>query len=256
MSLAFLKTIKVEDGPKHKSSGGGTRKQWNPTLPLAIRVWSDGSVFPSQGLLERFDLEYRSKPPGDVKDYAYGNGFDVFSSKDSKQFMSETPLVWISPAAKNLLKVDIFASTGYNEDGTPISSVMDQGAATYGQKHLLPMLKDTYGVEPNEAGFIDLVLLGAPPVVSEGMESPDEATVQKYVEEAAQPFLLPDGKVMGYIPKQVSRGEAKGEATYQRRQKPQVYILYPYTLLHPEDAAADKAMADMAKRHGHAAVKD
>lgn len=257
MSLSFLQTIKVEDGPKRK--GGGLRKDWNPTLPLAIRVWKDGSVLPSQGLLERFDLEYRPKPPEDkelAKAYVYGNGFDVFSSKDSKQFTSEVPLVWISPAAKNLLKVNLFASTGYNEDGTSTSSVMDQGAVTYGKNTLLPMLKDVYGVEPNEAGFIDLVFLGAPPVISEGMEAPDEATIQQYVEDAAQPFLLPDGKVVGYIPKQVSRGEAIGEATYQRRQKPQVYILYPYVLLHPEDAAADKAMADMVKKHGHATVKE
>jgi hypothetical protein len=238
MSLSFLKTIKVEDTAPRRG-GGGSRKQWFPLLPYAIRVWKDGSVFPSKGLVERFDLEYAARDTETLQVITGGNGFDVFASTDSQQFKSpDTPLVWISPVAKDKPKVDLFGSTGYNEDGAPTSSVLDQGANTFGKNELLPLLKATYGVAPNEEGFIDLVLLGQ-----------DE-------EEANIPFTLPDGKVLGYMPKRVSRGGSKGELTYAKRENPQVFALYPYALLHPEEAKADKAIDDAKARHAKALVGD
>lgn len=58
--LSFLNTAKVEVVTK-RTGGGGSKKPWNPepSTVLAIRVWKDGSVFPSQALVDKFNLEYR-----------------------------------------------------------------------------------------------------------------------------------------------------------------------------------------------------
>lgn len=58
--LSFLSSAEVEEvkGPV-RAGVGGARKPWNPPATLlAIRVWKDGSVFPSQALVDRFNLEY------------------------------------------------------------------------------------------------------------------------------------------------------------------------------------------------------
>lgn len=241
MSLSFLKTIKVEEAAAPKRGGGGARKPWNPLLPFAIRLWKSGAIFPSQQLTERFDLEYRDKPPADkeaAKAHVAGIGFDVFASADSKQFTAEQPLVWISPVEKSQPKVDLFGSTGWDEEGKPLTSVMDQGATTFGKNILLPLILTTYGITINDEGFIDLVLLGR-----------DE-------EEAQEPFTLPNGKHLAYMPKRVSRGEAIGELTYAKRESPMVFVLYPYALLHPDDVAGDKAINAAKEKHSAALMKD
>lgn len=60
--LNFLNTATVE-APKNvrvHTGVGGVRKPWNPADDiLAIRVWKDGSCFPSKALIDRFNLEYR-----------------------------------------------------------------------------------------------------------------------------------------------------------------------------------------------------
>lgn len=61
--LSFLNTAQVET-PKnvrvHSGGVGGAKKPWNPPATLlAIRVWESGAVYPSQALIDRFNLEYR-----------------------------------------------------------------------------------------------------------------------------------------------------------------------------------------------------
>jgi len=227
MSLDFLKNIKVEDPAlMKKSGGGGVRKEWNPT-GKTIRVWKDGSIFPSEELVEYFDLEYR---PKDVDHQ--GNGLDVFPTSQFPIFKSPQPLILINVVDKAKPRIDVFGTVGYYAEaegvelpegvkaGDPQLSVLDQGAATFGKNRLLPMIKETYDVEPNEKGFIDLVVLGA------------DGT------EATQPFAL--SKDFCHVPKAVTKGDLKGTATYQRREYPRLYALYPATLLETtSDAEAE-----------------
>jgi len=221
MSLDFLKDIKVDE-PVAKRSGGGSRKAWNPTEGLAIRVWKDGGVFPSETLIDLFDLEYQPKAA-----VHQGKGLDVFPSAQATFFKAPKPLILINVVDKDKPRIDLFGQVGYVTEpqegepeleegvnvGDPTTTVFDQGAKTFGAKSLLPMIKEVYDVEPNEQGYIDLVVLG------------QDGT------DAAQPFALPEGKTFCHLPKQISRGEAAGTPIYVKREYPRLYILYPATLL-------------------------
>lgn len=208
--LDFLSKITVDDPATMKKPGGtGNRKAWNPIAEvLALRVWKDGSIFPSEALVKWFNLDYRDK--GAVNQ---GNGLDVFSSEQFPIFKTPKTLILINVVDKEKPKVDLFGTAGYDEKGVPTTSVLDQGAPTFGKKTLLPLIKSVYGVEPNEAGFIDLILLGS--------DGPDATTS----------FLLPDGKTLCHVPKTVSRGDKQGEGSYIRRENPRLYVLYPADLM-------------------------
>lgn len=217
MSLDFLKQIKVDDpATMRKSGGGGHRKAWNPTEGLRIRVWKDGSVFPSEELVKWFDLEYREKDA-----LNQGNALDIFPSKQLPIFKTPNELILLNVVGKDKPKTDVFGSVGYVADaeelpegtvvGEPLFSVMDQGATTFGKKNLLPMIKEVYDVEPNEEGYIDLVLLG-----QDGLDA-----TQKF--EISKDFC--------HVPKQVSRGDNAGAPTYVKRNHPRLYALYPATML-------------------------
>lgn len=225
-SLDFLKSIKVDATPVKKTGGGGMRKDWNPT-GLAIRVWKDGSVLPSEELTDRFQLEYR--PKGSA---TQGNALDVFPSSQAPFFKTPQPLIIINVVDKEKPKTDLFDSVGYyaiGEDfpegasvGDPVKSVLDQGSSTFGSKVLLPMIKEVYGIEPNEKGFIDLIVLGV-----DG-------------EEATESFPLPAEKNdMCHIPKPITRGDKKGLGSYVKREYPKLYVLYPETLAHPAEGGKE-----------------
>src|SRR5882757_6878229 len=188
MSLDFLKQIKVDDpATMRKSGGGGARKAWNPTDGLKLRVWKDGSVFPSKELVDWFDLEYRAKGAEHQ-----GNALDVFPSAQFPIFKTPQPLILINVTSKANAKTDLFGSVGYVSDaetlpegatiGDPLSSVLNQGATTFGKKSLLPMIKEVYDIELDDKGYIDLVLLGA------------DGT------DATQKFELPNGKTICHPP--------------------------------------------------------
>lgn len=231
--LDFLKEIKVDDPATMKSprsgGGGGVRKQWNPITPNTIRVWKDGSVFPSADLVERFDLEYGprpldvaeagAEPAGEEKKPKWlqsGNAFDVFDSADFPIFKTPQRVLIANVVAKAAGKADLFASIEWDPlTGEPKNSVMDQGANTFGKNELLPLIEDVYQLSPGEK-FIDFVLLG------------------KDGESATRHFSLPDGKEVCVVPKKISRGPKKGQMTYARREDPWLFILYPLLTLHPE----------------------
>ena|SRR5450631_4228051 len=216
--LDFLKAIKVDDpATMKKRSGGGARKAWNPDGDeiLAIRIWKDGSVFPSKKLVEWFGLEYRDKESA-----THGNGLDVFSSASLPIFKSPKPLLIINVVDKEKPRIDLFGTVGYDGDkgsptGKPISSVLDQGACTFGLNTILPLIKELYDVEPNETGFIDLIVLGA-----------DGADATKSFDVAGEKNFI-------YVPKPFTKGKKAEEklGTYVRREYPRLYVLYPATLM-------------------------
>jgi hypothetical protein len=210
--LDFLKNVQVTAPEKTPTSkgGGGVRKERNP-LTADLRLFADGSIYPSEELAIRFNLEYGNKPAEDMD--PIGNGFDVINSEEFKQYIPVgRRCIWISPVPRAEPKLDIFGTTTYNEDGTPKSSVMDQGSVTYGKATLWPLIKEAYGIELTEnEKFIDLNFYGG---------SQDEAGNQF-------PFVLPPGKTLAFVPKAIERGEKKGTATVQRRENPEFWCLYP-----------------------------
>lgn len=232
--LDFLKQITVEDPGTIKRGGGGVRKEWNPTDGLVLRVWKDGSIYPSQALVDWFGLEYKHKEIDNQ-----GNGLDIFSSEQFKIFKSPKTLILLNVVNRDKPKIDVFGTVTFYarpegldadkvetdfEVGEPITSVMDQGSTTFGKNHLLPMIKEVYSIEPNEKGFIDLVVAGA-----DGLE-------------ATQPFTLPDGKVVCHVPKVLSRGKNLGAPSYVKRDNPRLYVLYPFQLAYP--AAQEEATTE------------
>jgi len=218
-ALDFLKDIKIEEITKTSKSTGIVKKQRGPEeSQLAIRVWKDGSVYPSKALVEKFGLEYQNAiiteevKEGDkkVRKFSYpdgpGNGLDIIDSRAWGQYKNEDPkaqFIAIAIVPKDLPKVDLFANTRYNEDGTPVSSVLDQGASTFGEKNLLPLIKEIYEKEPGEEGFIDLIL--------------EEAVNLK--------TISPNG--LFHFPKMVVRGKDQGKSDYERRENVDIFGIAP-----------------------------
>jgi hypothetical protein len=249
--LSFLKGAKVTEVTPEKGKSGGPRKQRNPNPTLvAIRVFKDGSVFPSQAAVDMFSLEYRdavitwedvpAQPAvmgtdGKIKkeakeahkrrkssvDGEVGNGFDVIDSRTWANYKGEGNLIFISPVSKNAGKVDLFASTVYDDNGKG-SSVMDQGAATFGSEILVPAIKDIYGIELNdEKPYVDMVILKEITVEGEKID---------FNEKFSQPVM--------FFPKRIMRGADKGKSDYVRREKVPVYGFLPLELAGISDAAA------------------
>jgi len=139
--LDFLKDIQleaVEDSPK---ASGLTKKQRRPEDDvLAIRIWKDGSVYPSKKLVDTFNLEYpvaaiteEEKENKKVRSYEFpsgtGNGLDVIDSRAWGMYKNDNPkqqFIAVAIVPKSEPKIDLFGSTKYNDKGTPLSSVLDQ----------------------------------------------------------------------------------------------------------------------------------
>lgn len=223
---SFLSTaVAVEQVVTPKKAGGGPRKEWNP--PTAdIRIWKDGSVFPSAALVAKYMLDFTKRvldeATGKWKDVPGGNGFDIFSTENYPAIQN-AKFVAIAAAPRSAGRIDLFGSCSYytSKDltegtipegsavGDPIVSVMDQGSNTFG-KGMLVMLNSLYGVTLNEEGFIDLEIKGQPD--TNGVE---------------QPFRNPNNSPIYLIPKQVSKGDKAGELTYVRRENAEIFALIP-----------------------------
>lgn len=236
---------------------GGPRKDRNPE-GMAIRVFFDGSVFPSTELVGKFNLEYVPGTPATTAPVAEGEeakvnvtpaeepgfGFDVVDTKHFPAF--ELPagyrVLLISPVNRKAGRVDLFASTTYEKDGIPKSSVLDQGAKTYGAEELIPMLEEVYGVTfKKRIAYAEGEKKEGDPMYTEGVDSLDLIFV-------ANPATgEPWAKEFCWIPKRVSRGKAQGEFTTARREKVQFYALMPKSMVEastssspaPESAVAE-----------------
>ena len=240
MSLDFLKQIKIDEtaipAAKKSSGGGGHRKEWNPTIELSLRVWKDGSVFPSAGLVERFELDYapqpKVEPPTEFPEaddakptekwIQPGNALDVFSTVDFPAFQSPKPFILANITTKAAGRADLFAQVERDEQGEPKTTVMTQGSNSFGKNDLIPMIKEVYGIEiGDQVPYVDLVFIG-----QDG-------------EKAMKHFAVEKG--FAFVPKTVSRGTEKGKPTVQRREDPWLFILLPATELgHPAAAPMPK----------------
>ena len=201
----------------NKRAGGGPRKEWNPTT-ADIRIWKDGSVYPSQALVDKWNLNFTPRTfdeaTGKWSDEPGGYGFDVFHTADYPAIKGPN-MVAIVPVPRSLGKIDLFASCNYytkkdaeNGDvpegakvGDPVTSVMEQGSNTFG-KELLKMLNVSYDVVPNAEGYIDLLVFG-------------------------DPIKNVNGSEIYNIPKKLKKGDKAGELSYVRREKVSVFVLIP-----------------------------
>ena len=246
--LNFLKGGNVTEVVASAPKGtGGVKKQWQPNPSInAVRLWKDGSVFPSTAAIAKFDFGFRSavitkediaqiteqtdttgkvivkgRAAGTKNVYSFpdgtGNGMDVISSKEWSQFQSgseDGAMIFVAVVPKNSPKVDVFGSTTYDEHGDPKSTVEEQGAATFGSAVLIPMVEEIYGVkfgtEEGEVEFVDLVIF----------ESLGEGEGQVNITSRySRPIMN--------LPKRVTRGADKGSLDYVRRENCKVYGFAP-----------------------------
>ena len=217
MNFDFLSKVVLD---ADASAPRRPKKERMPTT-AHLRVFKNGSVYPSKALVEALGLEYRPL----VKDEAGkwvepedpGYGFDVCLSTEFPAFKVPQPVVVISTVSRIHPKVSLFGSVSYIQkpedaveglnEGDPTVSVTEQGSATFGSNELLPMLADTYKVVPGKDGYIDLMLVG-----TDGTPGVDSPWV----------FNRPV-----YVPKKVARGETKGQASTVRRENGKYFVLVP-----------------------------
>lgn len=154
-------------------------KQRNPE-GMTVRVFANGEVYPSQELVDKFDLEYKKERAG--------NGIDVVDSKEWTPLANEDRMILFAITPKVEPKVDLFAQCRYDKDGNPMSTVMNQGSTC---DLLLTLVKELGYLTP-EQKYCDLEL---------GLEWP-----------------VADQKGIFNLPKMKERGEKKGEKTYERRE--------------------------------------
>lgn len=239
--LGFLKSSTVEEAKAPAHTGGGIKKQWNPAPALvAVRIWKDGSVFPSTSARDKFDLEYRkaeiSKTALPLKegeteqrfknDYKFpdgtGNGFDFIDSRLWNEVKGDGAMLLVAVTGKKEGKVDLFNTVAYDETGNPKETVMSQGSATFGKDVMLPAIEEVYGIkfngkEPVEGGvdFVDLMICESIPA-GEG-ETFD--ITGKF------------SKKIAYLPKKKTRGADKGAPDYERRDDVKIYGLIPAAMV-------------------------
>jgi hypothetical protein len=212
--LDFLKkaSLVANEIVKPATARTVTAKNRNPEN-ADIRIYKDGSVYPSAALVAKYNLAYVGK---DVE--PKGSAFDVFKSSEflnTKHWPAENTVLFITAVDRKLPKTDLFGSTKYDETGAPTADVLTQGSSTFGKK-LLVDLKEVYDVEPNEEGFIDLSIYND------------------------SPFTTEDS--IYYVPKIVSRGENIGQSDLVRRENLTLFPLVPAAMLTEqtkEEPAAD-----------------
>lgn len=278
--LGFLQNIAVvaQEEPAKRPGGGGVRKEWNPPTGLVLRIWASGAVYPSQELVDTFDLEYKNAltteqeeaiKAGTMEKPNMGFGFDI---ADSAEFgfinVGGNRCLIISPVRKDdeAGRVDLFNTTRFNEDGTPKLSVMDQGLVTFGKDFLIPKIEEIYKIifaqpaqpaveakpaVPAETDSEGKVIKSARPAVEareaipavEGVEYLDMVFVGQ-AGEGSTPWTLPTNKPIAYFPKVQSKGESKGQLTVARRENPQMYVLIPKIWLDEEKAQANGSTMD------------
>jgi hypothetical protein len=200
ISFDFLDGLEVQSVEASSSKLGIIDKQ--PT-GSRIRLFNDGKVFPSPEIVESFKLQYMAKGNPDQ-----GYGFDVFSTLDWGQWPDGAPqnLVLIAPVPKTLAKVDLFASTKFDEEGQPRADVNSQGTSTFG-KSLIKTLTKTYGnglfkTDGGERIYLDLEIRQDHP-------------------------LKPVNNGIYTVPKWITKGKFANTMGYERRENIPLYPLVP-----------------------------
>lgn len=273
--LSFLNTAKVEEVARAPRVGGGAKKPWNPpTTVLAVRVWRDGSVFPSQALVERFNLEYPSVtitkgeeipwpndkiqehlnkqmelPEADRKELkprykpsliepiggVAGNGFDVIDSRVWAGYKAQGNMLFISAVSKQEPKVDLFGATKYDANGVPISKVLEQGSKTFGKLVLLNAIEELYGIKLDTSKeYVDMLVL-------EELQVGDSTI--NFNKQFSVPVML--------APKLTNRGKDKGKPDYERREGSIVFGFIPDEVVNGKVTIVNEEGSERERKEEH-----
>lgn len=174
---SFLASLKIIDPGRVRPP-----KNKNPESGLTLRIFSDGGVYPSKELVSKFNLEFQNETNPNQ-----GNGIDVVDTKNWKPLAEHPRMLMFGITPKEQGKVDLFASTRHNEDGSPKNSVLNRGE---GSVCLLNLVKEFGWLIENQK-YVDLKVI------------------------AEHPFNTTDG--IAFIPKVIEKGGRKGEQDYKRR---------------------------------------
>lgn len=229
MDLSFLKTVEViEVATKAKAARVSLEK--TPVEGADLRVYKNGRIFPHPSTVEKFSLEFGPKQEveinGKTKLITVGNGLDIFNSNDWQMISSPETLLFVAivPREGNA-KIDVYASTTYEEDGTNKRSVYNNTISTFGADVLLDELATVYGVDWETVEYVDLCI--------------------------NTDFQIKAPRDVYSIPKVVSRGEKKGEAVFITRNNIEVYPLTPFVAksnqVDLEDSIAEIEAENLAK---------
>ena len=216
MNLDFLKNVKLEPVAK---TAAKSKKVTVVKLPIEadLRVFANGKCYPSKDFATKAQLQFQPKinvaPEGAEPQFeVVGNGLDIFSSIDwgmmdaaRKAGALESELLCVAVVPKSAAKVDMWASTKYDENQEPKADVFEQGSSTFSKGRLLELITVTYGVNWDEVEYVDLSIVEDSPIVS--------------------------STGVYHIPKVVSTGQNKGEATYIRREN---LTICPLVISHTE----------------------
>jgi len=215
MDLSFLKDVKLE---AIKTATAKVRTIV-PKLPVEadLRLFANGTVFPSEAFATEFDLEFRTKS----NDVVLGNGLDIIPSTKWGMIQGKLPidLVFIAAVPKVAAKVDLWASTKYDETGEPKASVFTQGMSTFSKAVLLPMLTEIYDIDWDVAEYVDFSVV--------------------------RDQVISNETGIYHLPKVVSTGQHKGEDTYIRRENLTICPLIVADIKE-KDAVEPKANLDEA----------
>lgn len=208
----FLKNVTIAEDVKAKKVATRTAKSKNPT-EADLRIFRNGSIYPSAALVAELNLEYRGK------DAETGNGLDLVDSRlwhVSAAWPQQ--LLMVAAIGKKEGKVDVFSQVKYDEAGAPMFSVLEQGSNLGFGKELLKTIGEIYGKGVNDEGYLDLVI--------------------------ARDYPINTPNNIYHLPKKQSRGDNKGDLQLVKREH---ITLFP---LAPIDGSADYVAPDTDEVEG------
>ena len=195
ITFDFLKNMELKEIEKTPVSSPNSKV---PAPGAHLRLFADGSVYPSAELVALHHLEYQPTDSDQPE-----MGYDVFVSTDWGQYTGAIPFVALALVSKHEPKVSLFSQTKYNDDKTPKSSVLTQ--KTTAGEELIKALSAVYLEKPEDnlfenKAYLDLALL------------------------LDQPLAKTTSGVY-HLPKTVVKGKDAGKATYVRRENIQIFPL-------------------------------
>jgi len=195
ITFDFLKNMELKEIEKAPVNAPNSK---TPAPGAHLRLFADGSLYPSAELVALHNLEYQPLESDKPE-----NGYDVFVSTDWGQYTGTVPFVALALVSKHEPKVSLFSQTKYNEDKTPKSSVLTQ--KTTAGEELIKALSTVYLEKADDnlfenKAYLDLALVLDQPV--------NKTATGVY-----------------HLPKVIAKGKDAGKPSYVRREHVQIFPL-------------------------------